>query len=62
MPKIIKKRKKVPEGFNLIKEVLEEFDVKIRDAEQEPYFGKRKVESTWKITQLLYKRSRYIFN
>jgi len=34
----------------------------MRDAENEPHEGKRKVEGTWKIMGLHHQRSRYIFN
>jgi bud site selection protein 31 len=34
----------------------------MRDAENEPHEGKRKVESNWKIYLLHHQRSRYIFD
>ena len=33
----------------------------MRDAENEPHEGKRKVESAWKILKLHHQRSRYIY-
>jgi bud site selection protein 31 len=33
----------------------------MRDAENEPHEGKRKIEGTWKIMRLHHQRSRYIY-
>lgn len=54
MPKIKTSRTKPPpEGYEDIAPVLEDYARKMRDAENEPHEGKRKVESTWNIVRLL---------
>ena len=62
MPRIRKKNKKVPEGFSKISEKLKELEQEIRDAEQQPHYGKRKIESTWKLLKLNHQRTKYIYN
>jgi bud site selection protein 31 len=62
MPKIQKKNKKIPEGFTEIEEKLKEFEMEIRDAEQQPHYGKRKIESVWKLLKLTHQRTRYIYD
>ncbi|KAF7302956.1 G10 protein [Mycena kentingensis (nom. inval.)] len=62
MPKIKTTRtKKPPEGFEEIRPILEEYDKKMRDAENESHEGKRKNEATWPIMQISHARSRYIY-
>jgi hypothetical protein len=52
MPKIKTSRTKPPpEGYEDIAPVLEDYARKMRDAENEPHEGKRKVESTWNIVR-----------
>ena len=53
--------KKPPEGFDLIEPALEELERNMRDAVNEPHEGKRKCESTWKVTKIHWQRSRYIY-
>lgn len=54
MPKIKTSRTKPPpEGYEDIAPVLEDYARKMRDAENEPHEGKRKVESTWNIVRFL---------
>ncbi|GBC07584.1 hypothetical protein RclHR1_07550004 [Rhizophagus clarus] len=63
MPKIRHSRtKKPPEGFEDIEETLQEFARKMKDAENEPHEGKRRVESLWPIFRLHHQRSRYIYD
>merc|ERR1712232_426786 len=62
MPKIRTLRtKRPPEGWELIEPTLTEMMNQMRDAENEPHEGKRKIEGTWKIMRLHHQRSRYIF-
>lgn len=62
MPKIRTLRtKKPPKGWDLIEPTLMEMLNMMRDAENEPHEGKRKVESGWKIIKLHHQRSRYIY-
>ena len=50
MPKIKTSRTKPPpEGYEDIAPILEDYARKMRDEENEPHEGKRKVESTWGI-------------
>ncbi|CAG8599066.1 23771_t:CDS:2 [Cetraspora pellucida] len=63
MPKIRHARtKKPPEGFEDIEPTLLEFARKMKDAENEPHEGKRRVESLWPIFRLHHQRSRYIYD
>ncbi|CAJ0760954.1 16749_t:CDS:2, partial [Entrophospora sp. SA101] len=63
MPKIRHSRtKKPPQGFEDIEPVLLEFAQKMKDAENEPHEGKRRVESLWPIFRLHHQRSRYIYD
>ncbi|KAJ1677621.1 Component of the SF3b subcomplex of the U2 snRNP [Spiromyces aspiralis] len=61
MPKIKTSRtKRPPEGWDDIEPKLQEFEAKMREAENEPHEDKRKSQSTWKITQIHHQRSRYV--
>ncbi|GAM29114.1 hypothetical protein SAMD00019534_122900 [Acytostelium subglobosum LB1] len=62
MPKIKTKRtKKAPVGWELISPTLDEFNQKMRDAENEPHEGKRKTEIMWPIFRIHHQQSRYIY-
>ncbi|KAI8049270.1 bud site selection-related protein [Syncephalis plumigaleata] len=62
MPKVRRSRgKKPPAGFDDIEETLLEFQRKMRDIENEPHEGKRKVESVWPVFRLHHQRSRYVY-
>lgn len=62
MPKIrTLNTKRAPKGWDLIEPTLMEMMNQMRDAENEPHEGKRKIEVGWKILQLHHQRSRYIF-
>ena len=63
MPKIRTLRtKRAPKGWELIEPTLLEMMNQMRDAENEPHEGKRKVEAGWKILKLHHQRSKYIYN
>ncbi|WFC94484.1 hypothetical protein MBRA1_001114 [Malassezia brasiliensis] len=51
-----------PEGFEEIEPILEEYETKMRDAENETHEGKRKAESVWPIMRITHMRSRYIYD
>ncbi|RUS15682.1 G10 protein [Endogone sp. FLAS-F59071] len=63
MPKIKTARtKQPPEGFADIEETLQEFAKKMKDAENDPHEGKRRVESLWPVFRIHHQRSRYIYD
>lgn len=63
MPRIRTSRTRPPpEGFEEIEPILEEYETKMRDAENESHEGKRKVESVWPILRISHTRSRYIYD
>ena len=55
-------KKPPPEGFELIEPTLDELEQKMREAEQSPHEGKRKVETLWPIFKIHHQKSRYIFD
>ena len=62
MPKIPTKNTKFPAGWEVIKDSLDDFEMKMRDAIAEPHEGKRIVESLWPVMQINHQRSRYIYD
>lgn len=54
-------RKRAPEGFELIEDELDRFDMEMREAERDPHDGKRKVEALWPIHKIHYQKSRYVY-
>ncbi|WFD30163.1 Component of the SF3b subcomplex of the U2 snRNP [Malassezia sp. CBS 17886] len=63
MPRIRTSRTRPPpEGFEDIEPILEEYETKMRDAENESHEGKRKSESLWPIMRITHTRSRYIYD
>ncbi|CAG8558127.1 297_t:CDS:2 [Paraglomus occultum] len=63
MPKIRHARsRRPPEGFDEVEPTLLEFAQKMKDAENEPHEGKRRVESLWPIFRLHHQRSRYVYD
>ncbi|RUS31616.1 G10 protein-domain-containing protein [Jimgerdemannia flammicorona] len=63
MPKVKTSRtKKRPEGFEEIEETLQEFTKKMKDAENDPHEGKRRVESLWPVFRIHHQRSRYVYD
>ncbi|KAH7832148.1 bud site selection protein 31 [Monocercomonoides exilis] len=61
MPKIVTKKTRFPEGWEVVKDTLDEFERKMREALADPHEGKRKVESVWPIMKINHQRSRYIY-
>eukprot|EP01100_Stratorugosa_tubuloviscum_P008957 TRINITY_DN374_c3_g1_i1.p1 TRINITY_DN374_c3_g1~~TRINITY_DN374_c3_g1_i1.p1 ORF type:complete len:147 (+),score=65.78 TRINITY_DN374_c3_g1_i1:112-552(+) len=61
MPKVRRSTKKPPNGWDIISSTIEELDIKMREAENEPHEGKRKAESVWPIFRIHHQRSRYIY-
>ncbi|EDK31927.1 cell cycle control protein, G10 family protein (macronuclear) [Tetrahymena thermophila SB210] len=62
MPRIQNnKTKKTPPGWDRIEQKLLELTNKMRDVENEPHEGKRKVEALWPIYQIHHERSRYVY-
>ena len=51
-----------PDGFEEIEPILEEYETKMRDAENDTHEGKRKAESVWPIMRITHMRSRYIYD
>eukprot|EP00002_Diphylleia_rotans_P000708 TRINITY_DN1036_c0_g1_i1.p1 TRINITY_DN1036_c0_g1~~TRINITY_DN1036_c0_g1_i1.p1 ORF type:complete len:146 (+),score=30.96 TRINITY_DN1036_c0_g1_i1:62-499(+) len=62
MPKIKTSKTKFPRGWELIEPTLNELQRKMREAENDPHEGKRKVETLWPIIRIHHQRSRYIFD
>lgn len=56
------KNKKPPEGWELIEEVIEDFERQMKDAVNEEHEGKRKAELTWKIHRLHWEKNRFIYD
>mmetsp|Transcript_25521 Transcript_25521/g.76942 ORF Transcript_25521/g.76942 Transcript_25521/m.76942 type:complete len:214 (-) Transcript_25521:1153-1794(-) len=54
-------RKSPPDGFELIEDELDRFDMEMREAERDPHDGKRKVEALWPIHKIHYQKSRYVY-
>ena len=62
MPKVRRNKKPPPEGWDEIEEMMEQFEVKMREAELEPHEGKRQVEALWPIIRIHNQRTRYLFD
>lgn len=56
------KGKQPPEGWDLVEEVIEDFETQMRDAVNEEHEGKRKTEMTWKIHRIHWEKNRFIFD
>ncbi|GFH15543.1 uncharacterized protein HaLaN_11785, partial [Haematococcus lacustris] len=56
------KNKKPPEGWELIEEVIEDFEQQMKEAVNEEQDGKRKAELTWKIHRLHWEKNRFIYD
>eukprot|EP01025_Chloroclados_australasicus_P052208 TRINITY_DN607_c0_g1_i1.p1 TRINITY_DN607_c0_g1~~TRINITY_DN607_c0_g1_i1.p1 ORF type:complete len:290 (+),score=47.83 TRINITY_DN607_c0_g1_i1:94-870(+) len=54
--------KKPPEGFELISEVLEDFEDRMKQAVNEEHEGKRRNELNWKIHRLHWEKNRFIYD
>lgn len=53
---------KPPEGWELIEEVIGDFENQLREAVNEDHNGLRKNETTWKIHRLHWEKNRFIFD
>ena len=62
MPKVRRSKKPPPDGWDEIEEMMEQFEVKMREAELEPHEGKRQVEALWPIIRIHNQRTRYLFD
>lgn len=56
------KNKKPPEGWELIEEVIEDFELQMKEAVADEHDGKRKAEMGWKIHRLHWEKNRFIFD
>jgi bud site selection protein 31 len=56
------KNKRIPEGFDKISEVIEDFEQQLKEAVVEEHEGKRKNESNWKIHRLHWEKNRFIYD
>jgi hypothetical protein len=56
------KNKKAPEGWNMIEEVVEDFEQQLKDAVAEENEGKRKCEASWKIHRIHWEKNRFIYD
>jgi len=56
------KNKRVPEGFEMIEDVIDDFETQMREAVNEDHEGKRKNESSWKIHRLHWEKNRFIYD
>jgi bud site selection protein 31 len=54
--------KRVPEGFERIEEVLNDFETQLRDAVNEEHEGKRRAELTWKVHRLHWEKNRFVYD
>ncbi|EGG21691.1 putative RNA splicing factor [Cavenderia fasciculata] len=61
MPKIKTSRKKYPEGWANVQLTLDEFQIKMREVENESHEGKKKNELMWGIFKIHHQRSKYIY-
>ncbi|MEW5320155.1 MAG: hypothetical protein WDW38_011252 [Sanguina aurantia] len=56
------KNKKAPDGWELIEEVIEDFEQQMKEAVNEEHDKKRKSELTWKIHRLHWEKNRFIYD
>ena len=56
------KGKKPPEGWELIEEVIEDFEGQMKEAVNEEHEGRRKNELAWKIHRIHWEKYRFIFD
>jgi len=56
------KSKKPPEGWNMIEEVIEDFEQQMKDAVADEHEGKRKCEASWKIHRIHWEKNRFIYD
>lgn len=56
------KGKKPPEGWELIEEVINDFEEQMKEAVNEDHEGKRKAELNWKVHRIHWERNRFIYD
>jgi hypothetical protein len=56
------KNKKPPEGWDMIEEVIEDFEQQMKDAVNDEHEGKRKAEGNWKIHRIHWEKNRFIYD
>eukprot|EP00803_Ostreobium_quekettii_P009832 evm.model.scf_1839.2 EVM.evm.TU.scf_1839.2 scf_1839:3440-5765(-) len=56
------KNKKPPEGWELIEDVIEDFEQQMTEAVNEEHEGKRKAELTYKIHRIHWEKNRFIYD
>lgn len=56
------KNKKPPAGWELIEEVVEDFEAQLKEAVNEEHEGRRKNELTWKIHRIHWEKNRFIYD
>lgn len=56
------KNKKPPEGWELIEDVIQDFEQQMADAVNEEHEGKRKAELTYKIHRIHWEKNRFIYD
>lgn len=56
------KGKTPPEGWDMIEEVMEDFEAQMKEAVNEEHDGKRRAELNWKIHRLHWEKNRFIFD
>ena len=57
-----KGKKKPPEGWELIEEVIMDFENQMKEAVNEEHEGKRKCELTWKVHRIHWEKNRFIYD
>lgn len=56
------KNKKAPDGWDMIEEVIEDFETQMKDAVNDEHEGKRKAEGNWKIHRIHWEKNRFIYD
>ncbi len=56
------KNKKIPDGWELIEEVVEDFETQMKEAVNEEHEGRRKNELTWKIHRIHWEKNRFLYD
>ena len=56
------KNKKPPEGWDLIEDVIEDFENQMKEAVNEEHEGKRRAELTYKIHRIHWEKNRFIYD
>lgn len=58
--RLIKKTRKAPPGMDLLLPTLEDYEMQLREALNDPPGEKRRTEITWPIHKIHYKKNRYL--